>query len=133
MQAQQPSVPFDAAITSFAPYNWAFISNKYNDVITIRNTGTETWTREKGIKLKWKGSQPNPWGTSNIFELGPTDSIGPGQEKRFSLIITKPNVGSPSRISSCGSYIIGKFNYEWQMSAEYMGFFGTRFIREICV
>jgi len=75
--------------------------------ITALNTGTSSWTAEKGYKL---ASQTPPdnliWGLNRV-ELG-TDSIPPGEKKTFTFDITAPDS-------------LGKYNFQWQMIREIAG------------
>jgi len=81
--------------------------------ITIKNTGTATWTATGGYKLGTQNPQDNTrWTGATRVYLAPADNIAPGQQKTFSFAITAP--------STPGSY-----NFQWQMVHEGIAWFGA--------
>jgi hypothetical protein len=80
--------------------------------VTMRNTGTTSWTRSRGYML---GSQLPPgnttWGVSHV-DLAETDSIVPGAEKTFTFDITAPATEGP-------------WDFQWQMMQADSGYFGV--------
>ncbi|HEX7184020.1 MAG TPA: NBR1-Ig-like domain-containing protein [Thermoanaerobaculia bacterium] len=80
--------------------------------VTMRNSGTSTWTQAAGIKLGSQNPQDNlTWGAGRV-DLSGADSIAPGQQKTFTFNITAP--------SSPGSY-----NFQWRMLREHVAWFGA--------
>jgi hypothetical protein len=81
--------------------------------ITIRNTGTTTWTRAGGYRLGTQNPRDNKiWtGGTRIF-LKPGDSIAPGQTKTFTFDITAPM--DP-----------GIHDFQWRMVRENVRWFGA--------
>ncbi len=79
--------------------------------VTMRNSGTTTWTQAAGYKLGSQNPQDNiTWGTGRVL-LGGADSIAPGGQKTFTFNITAP--------STSGSY-----NFQWRMLQEGVEWFG---------
>ncbi len=86
-----------------------YVGEKYNVSVTVRNSGTTTWTAAEGYRL---GSQ-NPqdggtWGGRQYL----TASVAPGQQYTFNFTVTAP---SP----------IGSYNFQWQMLREGVTWFGA--------
>ncbi|MFP2924993.1 S8 family serine peptidase [Pyxidicoccus sp. 3LG] len=80
--------------------------------VTMRNTGSATWTAASGFKLGSLSPPDNTtWGMSRV-ELAPSEAIAPGQEKTFSFVVTPP--ATP-----------GTYNFSWGMLQDGAGFFGT--------
>ena len=79
--------------------------------VSMKNTGTTSWTKNKGYIL---GSQ-NPPGNSiwslDRIDLVPSDSILTGQVKTFIFQITAPDIDS-------------LFNFQWQMKQVDSSWFG---------
>jgi hypothetical protein len=81
--------------------------------VTMKNTGTTTWTKEGGYKLGSQGPEDNDvWGLSRI-ELDEDEEIKPNEEKTFSFDITVP--------VDAGQYI-----FQWQMIEEGIEWFGSK-------
>jgi parallel beta-helix repeat protein len=79
--------------------------------VTMKNTGTTTWTRNLGYKLGSQNPQDNfTWGFHRVW-LSSSEAIGPGQQKSFTFTITAP--------STPGSY-----NFQWRMVHELVTWFG---------
>ena len=79
--------------------------------VTMRNSGTSTWTQAAGIKLGSQNPENNlTWGTGRA-ELSGGESIAPGQQKTFTFNITAP--GAP-----------GSYNFQWRMLRENVVWFG---------
>lgn len=80
--------------------------------VTMKNTGTSTWTKATGYKLGSQNAQDNTtWGFNRVF-LEDSDNILPGQEKIFSFEITGPNIA-------------GYNNFQWRMIQEDVEWFGA--------
>lgn len=81
--------------------------------VTMKNTGTTTWTSASNYNL---GSQNPPnnttWGMSGVA-LDATDSLGPGQMKTFSWNLTVPSTP-------------GTYDFQWRMVQDGVDRFGDR-------
>jgi hypothetical protein len=81
--------------------------------ITMKNTGTTSWTKEGGYKLGSQGPEDNDvWGLNRV-ELDEGEEIKPTEEKTFSFDITVP--------IDNGQYI-----FQWQMIEEGIEWFGSK-------
>lgn len=75
-----------------------------NVSVTMKNTGTTTWTSAAGYKLASQNSALNTtWSLSRVL-LG-TSSIGPGAQKAFTFAIRAPSTP-------------GTYNFQWRMLHE---------------
>jgi hypothetical protein len=81
--------------------------------ITMKNSGTSTWTREGQFKL---GSQApadnNFWGPERL-ELAAGESVVPGEEATFTFEVIVPDAE-------------GIFHFQWQMVQEGEEWFGAK-------
>jgi hypothetical protein len=86
---------------------------KYSVSVTMRNTGSTTWTAATSYRLGSQNPQDNKiWlGTTNRVYLGNGDSIAPGQEKRFDFTVTVPSTA-------------GTYHFQWKMVRESVEWFG---------
>jgi hypothetical protein len=86
---------------------------KYQVSVTMKNTGSTTWTAASNYRLGSQNPQDNKvWrGSSNRVNLGSSDSIAPGQEKRFDFTVTAPSAP-------------GTYNFQWKMLRESVEWFG---------
>ncbi len=83
-----------------------------NVSLTMKNTGTDSWTNAAEYKLGSKNPQGNStWGFNRV-DLADGESVAPGSEKTFNFEITAPDTD-------------GTFNFQWQMVQEYVAFFGA--------
>jgi len=81
--------------------------------ITMKNTGTSSWTKDEGFKLRALGIQIlNPWGVYNV-ELSDDETIEPGEEKTFVFDINVPGEK-------------GVYSFQWQMVQEGKDWFGSK-------
>jgi len=79
--------------------------------VTMKNTGSTTWTQATNFKLGSQNPQDNSnWGF-NRMQLGGGDSITQGQNKTFDFQITAP--ATP-----------GTYGFQWQMLQESVKWFG---------
>jgi parallel beta-helix repeat protein len=79
--------------------------------ITLKNSGTTTWTAAAGHRLGSQNPQDNTtWGTGRV-DLAAGESIVPGQQKTFTFNITAP--ATP-----------GNYNFQWRMLQEGVEWFG---------
>jgi hypothetical protein len=80
--------------------------------VTMRNTGTTTWTAAAGYRLGSQNPQDNAtWGFGRV-DLAPGDAIAPGGQKVFTFTITAPTTP-------------GSYPFQWRMLREGVGWFGT--------
>jgi len=81
--------------------------------ITMKNTGTTTWTPEGHFKLASQSPAENTiWGLDHI-SLSEGESIAPNEEKTFTFDITVPAFD-------------GTYNFQWQMIQEGEEWFGSK-------
>lgn len=79
--------------------------------VTMRNSGTSTWTPSAAHRLGAQNPQDNTtWGMARV-DLSAGDAIAPGQSKTFSWTVTAPS--SP-----------GTYNFQWRMVQELVEWFG---------
>lgn len=84
----------------------------FNVTVTMRNVGTNTWTAAAGYGIAPATGYPT-WNVTKV-NLGPTDSIAPGQSKTFTIQCKAPTTP-------------GSYTMRWQMrrdAAAFTGFFG---------
>ncbi|HEX7314762.1 MAG TPA: hypothetical protein VF297_12625 [Pyrinomonadaceae bacterium] len=83
----------------------------YNVSVTMKNTGSTTWTRAGEYKLGAQNPQDTSrWGTTRV-ELTPADSIAPGATKRFDFQVRAPAT-------------TGTQPFQWRMLREFVEWFG---------
>jgi|GEM_PF-1751337 len=81
--------------------------------ITMKNTGSATWTRAAGYKLGTQNPQDNTlWTGSSRVLLSSSDAIATGQSKTFTFTITAPTTP-------------GTYNFQWRMVHEGVRWFGS--------
>jgi hypothetical protein len=81
----------------------------YDVTITMRNTGTTTWTPEAGFKLGAQNPQDNlTWGISRAAIPA---AFSPGSEATFQFRVTAPTAP-------------GMHNFQWRMVQEFVEWFG---------
>ncbi len=79
--------------------------------VTMKNTGTTTWTTSGEYKLGSQNPQDNRiWGFGRV-ELKQNENIPPGQTKTFTFSVTAP--ANP-----------GNYNFQWKMLREHVEWFG---------
>lgn len=79
--------------------------------VTMRNTGTTSWTRADGYKLGAQNPQDTArWGVTRV-ELNVGESIPPGGTRRFDFQVRAPNSG-------------GTYPFQWRMLRELVEWFG---------
>ncbi len=84
----------------------------YAASVTVKNTGTVTWTAAQNYRLGSQVPQDNTtWGLGRVTLLK-TDSIGPGQTKTFSFMVTAPKTP-------------GTYSFSWKMLQEGVAWFGA--------
>jgi len=82
----------------------------FNASVTVRNTGTSTWTRAAGFKLGAVGDS-DPLAASHRVLLPAGVQVQPNQSHTFSFTLTAPQSG--------GNYLT-----DWRMVHEGVAFFG---------
>jgi hypothetical protein len=81
--------------------------------ITIKNTGTTSWTKAEGYKLGSVDPENNIiWGTNRV-ELENGETITPGSSKIFTFNITVP-------------VLANTYRFQWKMIQEGAGWFGEK-------
>ena len=80
--------------------------------VTMRNTGTSTWTRADQFKLGSQNPQDNfTWGLNRVW-LTSGEAIAPTQQKTFTFTITAPMTP-------------GSYNFRWRMVHDLVAWFGA--------
>jgi hypothetical protein len=93
------------------------VGNDYNVSVTMKNTGTTTWTAGEQYKLGAQNPQDNTtWGLNRVFMPG---NVAPGAQGTFNFTVTAP----PSP---------GAYNFQWRMVQENVQWFGA-FSRNVVV
>ena len=104
----------DAAsfVTQTALPNPMVAGTSYPLSVTMKNTGTTTWSEAGSYHLGSQNPQDNvTWGLGRVF-LGPTETVAPGASKTFTF-----NVRAPSTA--------GNYNYQWRMVRDGVAWFGS--------
>jgi hypothetical protein len=84
----------------------------YSVSITMKNTGTTSWTAAGAYKLGSQNPQDNgTWTGNNRVLLSAGESIAPGQSKTFTFNVTAPSIN-------------GTYNFQWKMVQEWVQWFG---------
>jgi hypothetical protein len=65
-----------------------------NVTVTVRNTGDTTWTAAGNYRLGAVDDQDPLFTSGNRIELGPANSVAPGQEHTFTFELVAPLAGS---------------------------------------
>jgi hypothetical protein len=82
-----------------------------NVAVTLKNTGTTTWTTAAAYRLGSQNPQGNViWGTARVYL---SSSVTPGQSVTFNFAITAPST-------------VGTFNFQWRMVQEGIQWFGDQ-------
>ena len=79
--------------------------------ITMKNTGTTSWTRDAEYKLGSQNPEDNTFWGMNRVELEPGENVAPDQTKTFTFTITAPSTPSV-------------YNFQWRMVRENVEWFG---------
>ncbi len=86
---------------------------KHTVSLTVKNTGTTTWTKEGNFKLISQSPERNlAWGLNEV-NLKDGEQIAPNAEKTFTFDITVPNFD-------------GNYQFQWQMIQEAEEWFGEK-------
>jgi hypothetical protein len=90
----------------------------YSVSVTMKNTGTTTWTKAEGYKLGAVGdSDPFAGGR---HDLSDSDAIAPGQSRTFSFTMTAPVLEST-------------YTTDWRMVHEGVRWFGDTLTKQVQV
>lgn len=82
----------------------------YNVSVTMRNSGTTTWSAATEHKLGSQNPTDNStWGGGRVQLTSP---VAPGQQYTFSFTVTAPSAA-------------GTYNFQWRMLREYIEWFGA--------
>jgi hypothetical protein len=82
----------------------------YSVSVTMKNTGTTTWTQAGGYKLGSQNPQDNTiWGTGRVLLSG---NVAPNQNVTFTFTVRAPTVP-------------GTYNFQWRMVREFVAWFGA--------
>lgn len=81
----------------------------YSVSVTMRNTGTSTWTAGNYYLGSQNPQANNTWGLNRVSLSAP---VAPNTDKTFTLNITAPS--SP-----------GNYNFQWQLAKDGSGYFGA--------
>ncbi|MFZ2455588.1 MAG: CARDB domain-containing protein [Candidatus Altiarchaeia archaeon] len=101
----------DAQYVSQSVPNPMCLGSSYNVTVTVRNSGSTTWTAANSYMLGSQNPQDNPfWGTGRVL-LSPSDSIAPGQTKDYVFTVTPSAAGNQ--------------NFQWRMLREGVEWFGA--------
>ena len=85
------------------------IGQQYNVAVTMRNTGTNTWTSAAGYNLGSQNPQDNlTWGMTRVAL--PT-TVAPGAEVTFAFTVTAPSTP-------------GTYNFQWRVVQDGVAWFG---------
>jgi hypothetical protein len=79
--------------------------------VTVKNTGSSTWTAATNYRLGSQAPQDNSFWTTGRKHLGAGESIAPGDAKTFTFSITAPE--------DEGTYL-----FQWRMLREHVEWFG---------
>lgn len=90
-----------------------------NVSVTMRNTGTSSWSQGSGFELRALGNQ-DPFTSTIRWDLPSGTTIAPGDQHTFSWTMTAP--------ANSGNHLS-----DWQMLHSGVGFFGDRTIRTVTV
>jgi bacillolysin len=101
----------DAAFVSQSVPASMVAGTQYGVSVTMRNTGTTTWTRSALYRLGSQNPQDN--GTWNVTRVElPVDPVPPGAQATFTFTVRAP--------AASGSY-----NFQWRMLRESVAWFGA--------
>ena len=113
------AVANNAAIVSDTIPATMTAGQSYDVTVTVRNTGTSTWTQANGYKLGAVGDS-DPFCAFTRVDLAPSDSIAMNQEKTFSFTMTAPSTP-------------GTYTTDWRMLREGVEWFGGTLTKQVQV
>lgn len=107
------------AVSNAVPNNAAFVSQSiptnmvggqtYSATVTMRNTGSATWT--EGVMYRLGSQNPDNNSTWGVGRAYLTTAVAPGQQYTFTFPITAPSAP-------------GTYNFQWRMLQENVVWFG---------
>jgi len=101
----------DAGFVSQDVPNPMCIGQTYPVRVTMKNTGSSTWTAAANYRLGSQNPQDNTiWGIGRV-DLLPVDAIAPMQNKDFVFSVSAPSYP-------------GNYNFQWRMLREGVEWFG---------
>ena len=104
-------VPHSAAFVSQRVPDNMLAGQQYSASVTMRNTGSATWTEADSFRLGSHNPQDNAvWGPSRIFL---SEAVAPGQLYTFTFPITAP--ATPNT-----------YDFQWQMVQDGVTWFGAK-------
>ena len=107
-----PPVVINGAFVSQSVPTTMNAGQQVNVSVTMRNTGTTTWSAGNLYRLGAINSYDNfTWGFNRVA-FAASDAVGPGQQKTFSFAVTAPSTP-------------GTYNFQWRMVQEGVTWFGT--------
>jgi hypothetical protein len=84
----------------------------YNVSVTMKNSGTTTWTQGSQFFLGAQGPQDNGiWSASARVALAAGETVAPGANKTFSFTVNAPSIAA-------------NYNFQWRMVHEFVRWFG---------
>lgn len=105
-------LPLDSQFVSQSVPSSLTVGQTASVSVTLRNTGTSTWTASGQHRLGSQNPQDNmTWGLGRV-DLVPGEAVGPGGQKTFTFAITAPPAG-------------GVYNFQWKMLQEGVTWFGA--------
>jgi hypothetical protein len=118
--ASSTNVAVTVGGTSTTSYDAAFVSQSvppymvpgqgYVVSVTMRNTGTDSWTSGSSFALGSQNPQDNTtWGMNRVFL---NKAIAPGASHTFTFLVTAPTTQ-------------GIYSFQWKMFKDTVGFFGA--------
>ena len=111
IEEQDPNAPNQAVFVSQASVPYILGKGETASVnVTMKNTGTTTWTKAGLYKLGSLDDNAD-LGLTRV-ELDPTDEIKPNEEKTFTFIIAGPTTP-------------GAYNFQWRLVQDNVEWFGT--------
>lgn len=118
LQSAPLATPYSAEMVSNDIPNTMTMGRTYTVHITVKNTGSNTWTAAGGYKLGAAGNS-DPFATA-VLPLSESDIIGIGQEKTFTFTMTAPAAA-------------GTYTTDWQMLKDGASWFGDTLTKNVAV
>jgi len=82
---------YDAEIKSLNVEKNLIVKKSYNAVLEVKNTGSQTWTQNKDVALKFTSASSRSIGLPTKVNLNSGESVKPGQSRIFKFKITAPS------------------------------------------